>query len=62
MSEIEKTVAFVREQRRHSRNWRHWKKRLAAFGFAIEKTREGTMIIAMPQRAVVCPLPGDLLA
>jgi ribose 5-phosphate isomerase RpiB len=60
MSEIQKTVEFVRDQRHHARNWRDWKRRLAAFGFAIEKTGDGPMIMALPHREVICALPRDL--
>lgn len=61
-SEVEKIVAFVRDQRRHARNRRHWKRRLAAFGFAIEPSEGTPMILALPERDVVCALPSDLHA
>lgn len=62
MTEIQKTVCFVREQHRHARNARHWKRRLAAFGFAIAHTDDGAVITALPKGKVVCPLPTDLCA
>lgn len=62
MTEIEKTVALVREQHGRARNSRQWKRRLAAFGFAIEPTDDGLMIAKLPRRTVVCPVPQDLLA
>ncbi|GKY86265.1 hypothetical protein [Sinisalibacter aestuarii] len=56
-SEVEKIVEFVCDQRRHARSRRQWKRRLAAFGFAIKDTDEGPMIATLPKRKVVCPLP-----
>lgn len=61
MSEQQKTLAFALEQYRLARNWRDWKRRLAAFGFGIEKAAEGAVITALPERNVVCALP-DLAA
>jgi hypothetical protein len=61
-SETRKIVAFVREQREHAHSRRHWKRRLAAFGFAIEDTEDGPMISMLPKRRVICPLPQDLHA
>ncbi|HHC28949.1 MAG TPA: hypothetical protein ENK80_00040 [Rhodobacterales bacterium] len=57
MSEQEKTVAFAIEQFHIARNWRDWKRRLAAFGFGIEKAAEGAVITALPKRKVICALP-----
>ncbi|OIP85905.1 MAG: hypothetical protein AUK37_03665 [Rhodobacterales bacterium CG2_30_65_12] len=62
MTEVQKTIEFVRLQRRHARDWRHWQRRLAAFGFAIAETKAGPMIARLPKGKVVCALPGDLLA
>lgn len=62
MTEVQKTIEFVREQRRHARDWRHWKRRLAAFGFAIADTEAGPVIAMLPKGKVVCALPGDLRA
>lgn len=62
MTEVEKTIAFVREQHAHAANRRRWKRRLANFGFAIEPSDHGPVITALPDRAVICPLPLDLRA
>lgn len=57
MSENQKTLAFALEQYRLARNWRDWKRRLAAFGFGVEKADNVTVITALPERNVVCTLP-----
>jgi len=62
MTEVQKTVEFVREQRLHSRNRRHWKRRLANFGFAIDTSDDRLVITALPDGEIVCPLPLDLQA
>jgi hypothetical protein len=59
-SEVQKIVEFVCDQRRHARSRRHWKRRLAAFGFAIKDTDDGPMIATLPKRQVVCALPQQL--
>lgn len=56
-SETQKIIEFVCDQRSRSRSWRHWKRRLAAFGFAITHTDNGPMIATLPKREVVCALP-----
>lgn len=60
MTEIQETIAFVREQRARAENWRRWKKRLANFGYAIARTDDGPVITALPDGKVICPLPADL--
>ena len=61
-NEIEKIVAFVRDQRRHAATRRQWKRRLAGFGFTIAQTADGPVIATLPRRRPVCPLPPELLA
>lgn len=62
MTEVQKTIEFVRAQRAHAANRKLWKRRLAKFGFAIENSENGPVIAALPDRAVICPLPLDLQA
>ncbi len=61
-SEIDEIVAFVRDQRERVKTHRQWKRRLAAFGFAIVKTDEGPAIAKLPRNRVVCPVPQELVA
>ena len=62
MTEIQKTIAFVREQRAHADTRRRWKRRLASFGYAIAPSAKGPVITALPDGDVICLLPPDLKA
>jgi hypothetical protein len=59
-SEIEEIVSFVRDQRARVKNQRQFRRRLAAFGFAIDQAEEGPVIAKLPRHRVVCALPVDL--
>ncbi len=61
-SEIDEIVTFVCAQRGRVRNDRQWRRRLAAFGFAIADTDEGQMIAKLPRNRIVCPLPQEFCA
>ncbi|RME15251.1 MAG: hypothetical protein D6801_07765 [Alphaproteobacteria bacterium] len=60
--EKQKIVDFVTEQCARAGAPRRWRRRLAAFGFTIEKTENGPMIALLPKRKIVCPFPTERFA
>lgn len=58
--ETAKIIIFALQQREMVKDFRSWRRRLAGFGMAIDRTDEGACLSLLPGRRKVCILPPTL--
>jgi len=50
-------LALVMRERRKARSTQEWKKTLKGYGYKVQKTELGAMIMTLPHGVKICALP-----